>query len=530
MSTIVIIGGGHNALVAAFYLAKAGLGPLVLERREIVGGAAITEEFAPGFRGPTLAHVTGPLRASIVSDMGLDGVEFVRPETRLVTLAADGRALMFSTDEARTLDSIRGFSAADAASYPVFQQTLARLGKFLSGILEATPPSLDEPAMGELWDLMKVGRRFRGLGRTDGFRLLRWLPMAVADLVAEYFTTDIVQAAIAARGIVGTAQGPWSAGTGAVLLMNAAADPVPGGSTVMVRNGLGALTAAMAEAATRAGATIRTDAAVARVIVRDGSVAGVVLEDGSEIGARAVVSGVDPRRTFLSLVDPVDLDPSFLTRIRNYRCRGTAAKVNLALAELPVFPSVTNPADLRGRLQIGPGIDYLERAFDASKYGEISTEPYLDITFPTLHDPALAPPGAHVMSVYMQYAPYRLRGGRSWTDQRTALSEAVVRTLERSAPGIRGLIRAQQVLTPEDLERTYSLTGGHILHGEPALDQLFTMRPVLGWAQYRTPIRNLYMCGAGTHPGGGLTGGSGQNAAREIARDLRRPQKKPTNS
>jgi phytoene dehydrogenase-like protein len=312
--------------------------------------------------------------------------------------------------------------------------------------------------------------------------------------------------------------------------MNAAADPVPGGSTVMVRNGLGALTAAMAEAATRAGATIRTDAAVARVIVRDGSVAGVVLEDGSEIGARAVVSGVDPRRTSLSLVDPVDLDPSFLTRIRNYRCRGTAAKVNLALAELPVFPSVTNPADLRGRLQIGPGIDYLERAFDAYKYGEISTEPYLDITFPTLHDPALAPPGAHVMSVYMQYAPYRLRGGRSWTDQRTALSEAVVRTLERSAPGIRGLIRAQQVLTPEDLERTYSLTGGHILHGEPALDQLFTMRPVLGWAQYRTPIRNLYMCGAGTHPGGGLTGGSGQNAAREIARDLRRPQKKPTNS
>jgi phytoene dehydrogenase-like protein len=384
--------------------------------------------------------------------------------------------------------------------------------------------------MGELWDLMKVGRRFRGLGRTDGFRLLRWLPMAVADLVAEFFTTDIVQAAIAARGIVGTAQGPWSAGTGAVLLMNAAADPVPGGSTVMVKGGPGALTAAMAEAAARAGATIRTGAGVSKVIARDGRVAGVVLEDGSEIEARAVVSAVDPRRTFLGLVDPVDLDPSFLTRIRNYRCRGTAAKINLALDGLPVFPSVANPADLRGRLQIGSGIDYLERAFDASKYGEISAEPYLDITFPTLHDPSLAPSGAHVMSIYMQYAPYQLSRGRSWTQERSTLSETVLRTLERYAPGVSSLVRAQQILTPEDLERTYSLTGGHIFHGEPALDQLFTMRPVLGWAQYRTPIRHLYLCGAGTHPGGGVTGGPGQNAAREILRDLRRTQKNPMNS
>lgn len=525
MNTIVIIGGGHNALVTAFYLARAGLNPLVLERREIVGGAAVTEEFAPGYSGPTLAHATGPLRASVVSDMGLHGVQFVKPETRLVTLAADGRALVFSTDEARTLDSIRGFSTADASRYTEFQQTLTRLAVFLSGLLEATPPTLDEPAMGELWDLMKIGRRFRGLGRTDGFRLLRWMPMAVADLVAEFFTADIVQAAIAARGIVGTAQGPWSAGTGAVLLVNAAADPVPGGSTVLVKGGIGALTSAMAEAATRAGATIRTGAAVARVNTRDGRVAGVVLEDGSEIEARAVVSGVDPRRTFLSLMDPVDLDPTFLTRIRNYRCRGTAAKINLALSGLPVFPSVANPADLRGRVQIGPGIDYLERAFDASKYGDISADPYLDITFPTLQDPSLAPEGGHVMSVYMQYAPYQLADGRSWNNERHSLSAAVVRTLERYAPGIGNLIRDQQVLTPEDLERTYSLTGGHIFHGEPALDQLFAMRPVLGWAQYRTPIRHLYMCGAGTHPGGGLSGGPGQNAAREIIRELRRNQK-----
>jgi phytoene dehydrogenase-like protein len=521
MSRVVIIGAGHNGLVAAFYLAKAGLNPLVLERRPIVGGAAVTEEFAPGFRGPTLAHATGPLRASVIRDMGLQGVEFVRPETRLVTLSLDGRALSFSTDEARTVDSIRGFSEADAARYPEFQQTLARLARFLSTLLESTPPSLDEPAAGELWDMLKIGRRFRGLGRTDGFRLLRWMPIAVADLVAEYFTADIVQAAIAARGIVGTAQGPWSAGTGAVLLMNAAADPVPGGSSVMIKGGPGALTTAMAEAATRAGAEIRTGAPVTRVLTRDGAAAGVMLEDGSEIEARAVVSGADPRRTFLGLVDPVELDPSFLTRIRNYRSRGTAAKINLALAALPVFPAITNPADLRGRVQIGPGIDYLERAFDASKYGDISAEPYLELTIPTLHDQSLAPTGAHVMSIYMQYAPYRLGRGRSWDEGRADLSRTVMQTLERYAPGLGGLIRDQQVLTPADLELTYSLTGGHPLHGEPALDQVFTMRPVLGWAQYRTPVRHLYMCGAGTHPGGGLTGGPGQNAAREIVKDLR---------
>ena len=521
MNHIVIIGGGHNGLVTAFYLARAGLNPLVFERRHVVGGAAVTEEFAAGFRGPTLAHATGPLRSSVVRDMGLQSVEFVHPETRLVTLAPDGRALAFSTDEARTVDSIRGFSGADADEYPEFQHALAKLAGFLSGIAESTPPSLDEPAAGELWDMLKIGRRFRGLGKADGFRLLRWLPMAVADLVAEYFTTDIVQAAIATRGIVGTAHGPWSAGTGAVLLMNAAADPVAGGSSVMVRGGPGALTAAMAEAATRAGAQIRTGASVRRVLTRDGSAVGVVLEDGSEIEARAVVSGVDPRRTFLSLVDPVELDPTFLTRIRNYRSRGTVAKVNLALAGLPVFPAITNPADLRGRVQIGPGIDYLERAFDASKYGDISAEPYLELTIPTLHEPSLAPAGAHVLSIYMQYAPYRLSGGRTWNDARAQLQEIVVRTLEGYAPGIRGLIQDQQVLTPADLEHTYSLTGGHILHGEPALDQMFTMRPTLGWAQYRTPLRNLFMCGAGTHPGGGLTGGPGQNAAREIIRHLR---------
>ena len=518
---VAIVGAGHNGLTAGFYLAKAGLKPLILERRDVVGGAAVTETFAPGFQSP-LAHTTGPIRASVVRDLQLDRrVTFVQPDPRLIALSADGRALSFATDLAKTQQAIRGFSEADAAKYADFAATLQRLAGFLEGLLEMTPPSLDEPGTGELWELLKIGRRFRSLGRTDGFRLLRWMPMAVADLVGEWFSTDVLQAAIAARGIFGASQGPWSAGTGAVLLLNAAADPAPGGSSVMVKGGAGALTQAMADAAREAGAEIRLNSAVSRVLVRDGRAAGVLLEDGTEVPARAVIANTDPKRTFLRLVDPIDLDPGFITKARNYRAHGTVAKVHLALGALPAFTGVANPADLRGRIHIGPSIDYLERAFDASKYGEISQEPYLDIAFPSLLDTALAPEGRHVMSVNVQFAPYRLAAGRTWTDGRSDLLKAVLQTLERHAPGIGHLIEHQQVISPADLESTYGLTGGHILHGEPSLDQIFTMRPVLGWAQYRTPIDGLFLCGSGTHPGGGLTAASGENAAREIVKALK---------
>jgi phytoene dehydrogenase-like protein len=523
MSTI-IIGAGHNGLTAAFYLAKAGFKPIVIERRTNVGGAAITEEIAPGFKTSTLAHAIGPLRPSVLRDMHLAsrGVEIIRPDPRLVSLSPDGHALTFSTDIGRTADAIRPFSETDAAKYPEFCAVLARLGAFLGQILETTPPSLDGPAAGELWELLKTGRRFRALGKTDGFRLLRWLPMAAADLVAEWFSTDLLQAAIAARGIFGVSQGPWSAGTGAVLLMNAAVDPAPGGSSVTVKGGLGALTRAMADAARHAGAEIRTGVGVHRVLVRDGRATGVVLDDGTEIAANGVISNADPKRTFLDLVDPIELDPTFLRRVRNYRCPGSVAKINLALSALPTFHGVANPSDLKGRVQIGPGVDYLERAYDASKYGEMSQEPYLDIMFPSLHDPSLAPAGAHVMSIYVQFAPYKLADGRSWTKAANELADRVLRTLAQYAPEIERLVVHRQVLTPEDLESIYGMTGGHTLHGEPALDQLFTMRPTLGWAQYRSPIDRLYLCGAGTHPGGGVTAGSGQNAAREIANDLKR--------
>ncbi len=514
----VIIGGGHNALVAAFYLAKGGRKPLLLERRAVVGGAATSEEFAPGYRAATLAHTLGPIRPAIARDMQLErrGVRFVRPDPRLVAPGIDGRALVFSTDPVKTAEAIRPFSAKDAAKYPEFCATLARLGAFLGDLLEMTPPSIDAPSAGEMWRLLNTGRRFRALGRKDAFALLRWGPMAVADLVAEWFETDLLQAAIAARGIHGTAMGPWSAGTGAVLLLAAATDPLPGGASVTAAGGPGAVTRAMAEAAREAGAEIRTGAGVRRILVNDGAAAGVVLEDGTEIAAQTVVSGADPRHTLLGLVDPIELDPGFLTRIRNYRCPGTVAKVNLALRGLPQFRGVAGDAarSLGGRVHIGPGIDYLERAFDASKYGETSAAPYLDVACPSLHDPSMAPAGRHVMSVHVQYAPFKRRGG--WDGQAGALGDAVLRTLEDHAPGVTALVEHRQVITPDDLERTFGLTGGHIHHGELALDQLFTMRPTLGWADYSTPISGLFLCGSGTHPGFGLTGGSGANAARRI--------------
>jgi phytoene dehydrogenase-like protein len=524
MTRTIIVGAGHNALVTAFYLAKAGRNPLVLERRAVVGGCAISEEFAPGFTSSTLAHTLGPIRPSIVADMQLErrGVRFVRPDPRLVALGTDGRALVFSTDAARTAAAITPFSSKDAAKYAEFCRTLERIGAFLSDLVAMTPPSIDAPSTGELWDLLKAGRRFRALGKREAFALLRWGPMAVADLVAEWFETDLLQAAIAARAIHGTAMGPWSAGTGAVLLLAAAIDPVPGGSSVSATGGAGAVTRAMADAARDAGAEIRTGVDVRQIVVKNGAVSAVALADGTEIGADAVISGADPRHTFLALVDPVELEPGFITRIRNYRCPGTVAKLNFALGALPSFRGLTGDltSQLRGRVHVGPGIDYLERAFDASKYGETSTSPYLDIAFPSLVDPSMAPAGKHVMSVHMQYAPYKLRTG-SWESERDVLANIVLRALESHAPGITGLVEQRQVITPLDLERIYGLTGGHIYHGELALDQLFTMRPTLGWADYTTPVEGLYLCGSGTHPGNGLTGASGQNAARAILKATR---------
>ncbi len=519
---VVIIGGGHNGLVTAFYLAKAGFKPLVLERSAQVGGAAVTDEFHPGFRCSTLAHTAGPIRPDIVRDMELEkhGVVFVTPDVCVTALSPDGRALSLYQDADRSAQEIGAFSQKDGAKFVEFQQSLGKISKVIGDALATTPPNIDDPSRGDLWSMLKTGRAIRKLGKKDMFRLLRWGPMAVADLAAEYFETELLRAVVAARGIFGTFLGPWSAGSALVLLIRAAGDHFAAGSASLAAGGMGAVTQAMASAAKSAGAEIRTGAEVIEIRIKDGIASGVLLSTGEEISAKAVISNADPKRTLLKLTDPVHLSPDFVQKLQNYRGNGTVAKVNLALSGLPKFTALSGDSSaLRGRIHIGNEIDYLERAFDESKYGQFSKQPYLEATIPSLTDPTLAPEGKHVMSIYMQYAPYKLKG--DWEQQRRALGQTVVQTLAQYAPNLPELILTHQIITPHDLEEKYGLSGGQIFHGELALDQFFTMRPLLDWARYRTPIQGLYLCGSGTHPGAGMTGGSGANAAREIARALK---------
>jgi len=524
---VVIIGAGHNGLVTAFYLAKAGLRPIVLERRDQVGGAAITTELLPGFRVPTLAHAFGPLRPDVAHDLALTrrGIEVIEPGVVSFSPREDGRTLVVSRQVSETARHIARWSPRDAALFPAFHGALMQGASLLADLAREIAPSIDRPNASELWHLVKTGRRFRGLGRPDAYRLLRMAPMPVADLAEDWFETDLLRAVISARGVFGTNLGPRSAGTVATLLFDAARNPAAPGAPCFVRGGIGRLTEAMGAAAGEAGAEIRTGAEVAAIEADDGGVRGVRLATGEEIPADVVVSNADPKRTLIGLVDPVRLDPGFLLRVRNIRARGTVAKVNLALSGLPSFAAAADlPADLpaaqalAGRIVIAPGIDYVEQAFDASKYGEPPTRPCLECVIPTLTDPGLAPDGRHVMSVYVQYAPYDLRAG-GWDDAREALQRTVVETLAQYAPGLPALVLAAETITPADLERTYGFTGGHIHHGEMALDQLYVMRPLLGWAQHRTPIAGLYLCGAGTHPGGGISGANGANAARVVLKD-----------
>jgi phytoene dehydrogenase-like protein len=521
---VVIIGGGHNGLVTAFYLAKAGYKPLVLERRPQAGGAAITQEFHPGFHCSTLAHSAGPLRPDIVRDMQLEkhGLKLISPDVATVSLSPDGRALTLYRNLEKSVQEISKFSQKDAARYPEFQQTLNKISKVIAEALTLTPPDLDHPSRGDLWGMLQTGRAIRKLGKKDMYRLLRWGPMAVADLVAEYFETELLRATIAARGIFGTFLGPWSAGSSLVLLIRAAGDAHASGLGSFAIGGAGAITQAMAAAATQAGAEIRTNVEVIEVTVGNGVAGGVVLSNGEEINAQAIVSNADPKRTLLKLVDPMHLTPDFVMKLQHYRMPGTVAKVNLALSGLPKFTALKDNDDaLSGRILIAPEIDYLERAFDESKYGNFSKQPYLEIAIPTVGDLSLAPAGKHVMSIYMQYAPFKLKNS-DWEKQRVPLGDTVVKTLTQYAPNLPELILSHQIITPQDLEDIYGLTNGHIFHGELALDQFFTMRPLLDWAKYNTPIKNLYLCGSGTHPGAGLTGGSGANAAREILKELKR--------
>jgi phytoene dehydrogenase-like protein len=526
----IVVGGGHNALVTAAYLARAGKRTLVLERRGHVGGAAETAELG-GVRVPRLADTVGRIRPSVVKDLALRsyGLRLVAPDVRVFAPQPDGRAVTLWTDQARTVAGLRDWSGHDADAYPDFDRLVRSLGKFLADLAVETPPDIKAPGIGDALTGLKLGRTFRGLGKHDSHTILRVLPMAVADFVAEAFETDGLRAAIAWRGVRSSFLGPWSAGSTAILLADGAGnDGGAAGQTVFAIGGPGALAEALASAARAAGAEIRCGADVVAITSHDNRVTGVVLASGEELSAPIVVSGLDPKRTLVGLADPVTIGPSMRWRAGNYRTPGVVAKVNLVVDRLPRFTAAAGDDDqlLRGRILAAPGIDAIERAFDAAKYGRVSDTPVLEATIPSLVDPSLvdgAPAGTHVVSVSAQYAPYKLRGG-TWDDdgRSDAFGDRVVAVLDDLAPGFASSVRAREVITPLDLERDYGLSGGHPLHGEQALDQFFLWRPFLGSGRYRLPIDGLYLCASGAHPGGGITGQTGQNAAREILSDLKR--------
>ncbi len=526
----VVIGAGHNGLVAGAYLAKAGLRTLVLEKRATPGGTVETRPLGDGKRAPGLFHTVGRLRPSIARELGLHahGLTLVAPEVRAFAPQPDGRAVTLWTDPARTADELRGWSAADAAAWIGFDRHVRALAAFIASLNDATPPATSGVGLADAITGLLVGRAFRKLSRDDARQLLRVLPMPIADFVGESFESEPVRATVAMRAVTFTALGAWSMGTTAALLADSAGnDGGAAGQTVFAKGGPGALADALAAAARGFGAEIRTGAEVVAVTTADGRVTGVALASGEEIAAPIVASGLDPTRTLLGLLPPLELGPNLRWRAGNIRQPGRTARVNLGLSALPDFPAAGGREEasrrLRGRILVGAtSIDDMERAFDASKYGRVSDALLLEATIPSLVDPSLAPDGGHVMSVIAQYVPYQLVEG-TWDDvAREALGDAVVARLETVAPGISRLVTAREVLTPPDLEAEYGLTGGHPYHQEPSLDAWFAWRPLVGHARYRMPVAGLYLVGPGAHPGGGVTGAPAHNAVKEILADRRR--------
>jgi phytoene dehydrogenase-like protein len=523
----VVVGAGHNGLTCAAYLAKAGLRVLVVERRERPGGAADTIEIAPGARAP-LAHGVGRLRRSVIRDLQLErhGLRFIRPDILALSLHPDGRAVKLWRDPARTASGLAEWSDADAESWVAFDRKVRALASVMAWLHAMTPPDIVTPTMADALAALKLGRAVRGLGGPAQFReTIRVLPTAVADFLEDHLESDAVRAAIAVGGVRYTAMGPRSAGTTAVLLSELAGTGAgPAGESAPAVGGPGAVADALVTALRSFGGEVRCGTEVEQILVRGDRAAGVVLAGGEEIGAGLVVSGADPKRTLLHLVDPEVLGPTLGWRAGNIRTPGTVAKVHLVLdAPPPFLAAAEDDSLLRGRVLIGATtIDALDSAFDPSKYGAFPDRPLLDVVVPTLADDTLAGPGTHVLAAMTQWIPYELREG-SWDDaaRKDELADLVVRTLEEHAPGISERIVARHVLTPLDLERDYGLTDGHPLHAEPGLDQFFAWRPALGMARYRLPVAGLYLCGSGAHPGGGITGAPGANAAREILADLR---------
>jgi phytoene dehydrogenase-like protein len=524
----IVVGGGHNGLVAAFYLARAGLRPLVLERRDVVGGACVTEEFAPGFRASTGAYVISMLREPVWRDLRLAerGIQ-IDPAGPSLYGFPGGERLLLSEDIAASQEQIRRFDAADSRALPDFEADLGRLAEAVGPLMDTTPPNPAHIRPGEIPGLLRLGATARR-NRAAVNDALFLFATSCAQYLGEWFSSDVVKAALGWHAINDSIAGPSTPGTAYVLLHDHAAEQAGGGlrSWGFVRGGIGRVTAAMADAAREAGAEIRTDAEVARVVVEEGRATGVELLDGTVLRAARVLSNADPLRTFFGLVGEGELPGRFAASLRNYRCEGTSVKINLAVDRLPAVTGMPSgrQAYLGGIMEFGGFIADMDRAQEEARAGRLGSDPHIEVCVPTFHDPSLAPEGHHVLTIDVNSQPYGLDPAQgTWDEVRDGVADRAIATLEGYMPGLSQSIVARQVLSPLDLERLLYLTGGHALHGDMSFDQLFSLRPVRGHADYRTPIEGLYLCGAGTHPGGGVSGANGRNCAREVVRDAFTP-------
>lgn len=515
---VIVIGGGHNGLVAASYLARAGRRVLVLEQRSVLGGAVATDEIHPGFRAPTGATLCGLFRSEIIDNLELIryGLSFVPFDPAAIILGDDGKPLRLWRDVKKAQFEIARLSAADAAAYPRFRSFMTEAARVLDPLVLSIPPSIEEPTIADGWFLLGRALKLRRLGGDAMYEFLRMPPMSLHDYLGEWFGGELLKASLSVDALSGMFRGPWSPGTAFGLVHHFLAE-ANGATWAFIRGGSGTLTNALAAAAQASGVTLRTDAEVRRILSQDGRATGVELASGETVAARAVISTADPKRTFLKLADPLCLGADFTLRVRNYNSEGCVSKVNIALDAAPQMPALGD-GSIPPHFQIAPSLEYIERAYDDAKHGRVSESPVLDVTVPTAVDPSLAPAGKHILSVLVQYTPYHLKEG-SWADRRDALGERLLDLLEPHIPNLRSVIVRMDVETPADLESRFGLTGGHIFHGEMTLDQQFVLRPVPGWGRYRTPIPGLYLCGSGSHPGGGITGAPGYNGARAVLED-----------
>jgi phytoene dehydrogenase-like protein len=524
----IIIGGGHNGLVSAAYLARAGLKTLVLEKRHVLGGAAVTEELFPGFRFSVFSYVVSLLRPEIIRDLQLPkhGLDILPLDGTFTPLrrgegpaARGGDYLWRVNDHGRTIRELRRWSATDAEAYEEYGQLMVEMARFIKPILAITPPDPTSNDPRPLMPLAGLARRFQQLPQRQQAVFIQLMTMSASDFLDQWFETDPLKATMSASGIIGTYQGVKSPGTAYVLLHHYMGE-IDGAFRAwgIPKGGTGGVSNAIGSAARALGAEIRTEAPVARVTVKGGRATGVVLEDGEEIEASSILSSLDSRLTFLGLLEGGTLDPSFEEEVRRFKFRGSSGKVNLAVDRLPDFSCLPGEGEhLRGAISFSPSIDEMEQAYDDAKYGRFSRKPYIDMIIPTLVDPSMAPPGKHVISCFVQYAPYKLSPGLgTWDDQREAFGDAVIDRIAEFAPNIREVILHRNIQTPLDIERTTGLSEGNIFQGELSLEQLFFNRPVPGYARFRTPIQGLWLCGSATHPGGGIMGANGRIAALEV--------------